>query len=177
MTSDSSRSDSTAAPGPVPGPAPNPAPDWAAIRQAYVGQGATVRNICRAHGIQVQTLYRMAGKHDWPRRRESGTNAQERKTLQLLARLRRIAEGQIDEIEARRARPDPSSPGEPERDARALTALVKLIEHIAAVEAKHRMRRNGSGGASEIDRARRRADLANKLVAMLEQERDTPLPE
>ena len=104
--------------------------------------------------------------------------------MQLLARLRRIAEGQIDEIETRRAaRTDPSLPGEPERDARALTALAKLIEHIAAIGAKQ-VRRDGTrdgtqdnGGGSEADRARRRSELANKLIAMLEQERGAPLPE
>ena len=167
MTIASSRSDKPAA-----------AADWAAIRQAYVSQGMSVRDICQTYAIHSQTLYRRAGKEGWPLRRESHSDAEQRQTLQLLARLRRIAEGQIDEIEARRAaRTNLSSPSEPERDARALTALAKLIEHIAAIEAKHQVRRDGSGRGSEADRARRRAELASKLIAMLEQERGEALPE
>lgn len=171
MTSASSPSDSEA-----------PAPDWAAIRRAYVSRDTAVRDICQAHGIHSQALYRRASKEGWPRRRESQSDAEQRQTLQLLARLRRLAEGQIDEIETRRAATtDPSLPSEPERDARALTALAKLIEHIAAIEAKHQVRRDvtqdGTGGDSEADRARRRSELANKLIAMLEQERGAPLPE
>jgi transposase-like protein len=171
MTSASSRSDRAA-----------PAHDWAAIRQAYVDRKTSVRDICRLHGIHSQALYRRADKEGWRRRRESQSNAKQRQTLQLLARLRRIARSQIDEIEARcKATTDPASPGEPERDARALTALVKLIEHIAAIEAKHQVRRDGTrdgtGGGSEADRSRRRTELADKLIAMLEQERGTPLPE
>jgi transposase-like protein len=170
MTSASCQSDRAAA-----------APDWAAIRHAYVSQGVAVREICRSHGIHSQTLYRRAGQEAWPRRRESRNTAEERKTLRLLARLRRIAEGQIDEIEARRTTRTETSPGVPECDARALTALVKLMEHIAAIEAKHQVTRDGTrdgtGEKSQADRARRRAELANKLIAMLEQERGAPLPE
>jgi hypothetical protein len=171
MTSASSRSDSAAA-----------IPDWAAIRQAYVSRETPVLDICRAHGIFSQTLYRVADKEGWPRRRESRSDAEQRRTRQLLARLRRIAESQIDEIEARRAaRTDTSSPGEPERDARALMALAKLIEHVAAIEAKHQVRRDatrdGNGRGSQAERSRRRAELADQLIAMLEQERGAPLPE
>jgi hypothetical protein len=172
-----SASDDCERPTETPGPE---APDWAAIRGAYVARSVPVRDICQAHAIHSQALYRRADKEGWPRRRESRSDAEQRRTLQLLARLRRIAEGQIDEIETRRAaRTDPPSPGEPERDARALTALAKLIEHIAAIEARHQVRRDGTrdGGSSQADRARRRAELADKLIAMLEQERGTPLPE
>ena len=161
MTFASSRSDDPAA-----------GPDWAAVRQAYVGQGVTVRDICRAHGINTQMLYRKADREAWPRRRESMTTAEERKTLRLLARLRRLAAGQIDAIEAHRG-----SRKDPERDARAVTALVKLVEHIMALEARHQVRRDGSGGETRADRAQRRADLADRLIAMLEQERGAPLPE
>ena len=154
----------------TPGP---DAPDWAAIRDAYVDRGVPVRDICQAHAIHSQALYRRAEKEDWPRRREKRSDAEQRRTLKILARLRRLAEGQIDEIETRRAaRTEPPSPGEPERDARALTALAKLIEHIAAIEARHQVRRDTrDGGGSQADRARRRAELADKLIAMLEQER------
>lgn len=139
MTSASKHSDSGMA------DRPTAAHDWEAIREAYVSRDVAVRDICRLHGVHSQALYRKADKEDWPRRRESQADAEQRRTLQLLARLRRIAEGQIDEIEARRAaRTDPSSPNEPERDARALTALAKLIEHVAAIEAKHQVRRNTS---------------------------------
>ena len=169
MTSASSQSD---------GATPAAETDWPAIRQAYVGQEASVRDICRRHKIHTQALYRRAGKEGWPRRRETTIDAEQRQSLQLLARLRRIAEGQIDEIEARReARTGPAPAGEPERDARALTALAKLIEHVAAIEAKHQVRRDGSGGDSQAERARRRAQLADKLIAMLEQEHGAPLPE
>ncbi len=161
MTCASSRSDDPAA-----------QPDWTAIRQAYVGRGVNVSDICRAHGINTQTLYRQADREAWPRRRERKTTAEERKTLRLLARLRRLAAGQIDAIEARRG-----SRKDPERDARALMALVKLVEHITALEARHQVRRDGSGGDFQADRAQRRADLADKLIAMLEQERGAPLPE
>ena len=177
MTSASSRADPPAV-SPNLGETEPEVPNWAAIRHAYVAQGTPVRDICRAHGIYSQTLYRIAGKEGWPRRRERQGDAEARKTLQLLARLRRLANGQIDEIEARRAaKPSMSSPGEPERDARALTALAKLIEHVAAIEAKHQVRRDGSGGGSQAERTRRRAELADKLIAMLEQERGAPLPE
>ena len=181
MTSASSRSDPPAAAPDASGPAPS-GPDWAAIRQAYENRECGVRALCRLHGIHSQTLYRKAGKEGWPLRRESPGDAEERKTMQLVARLRRIAEGQIDEFEARRAaRTELSSPSEPERDARALTALAKLIEHIGAIEAKHRTRRDanrdGTGAGSEAHRARRRAELADKLIAMLEQEHGAPLPE
>ena len=163
----------------TPGP---DAPDWAAIRDAYVDRGVPVRDICQAHAIHSQALYRRAEKEDWPRRREKRSDAEQRRTLKILARLRRLAEGQIDEIEARRAaRTDPSSPAEPERDARALTALAKLIEHIAAIEAKHQVGRHGAQDGTDreqqADRARRRAALADQLIAMLEQERGAPLPE
>jgi transposase-like protein len=167
MTCASSRSDKPAA-----------AADWAAIRQAYVSQDMTVRDICQTHAIHSQTLYRRAVKEGWPLRHGSHGDAEQRQTLQLLARLRRVAERQIDDIEARRAaRTDLSAPSEPERDARALTALAKLIEHIAAIKAKHQVRRDDTGGGSQADRARRRSELANKLIAMLEQERGAPLPE
>lgn len=157
-------------------------PDWSAVRHAYVDQGMPVREICRIHGIYSQTLYRQAAKEDWPRRRERRCDAEARDTLQLLGRLRRLADGQIAEIEARRAaKQGPTSPGDAERDARGLTALAKLIEHISAIEAKHQVRRDGPGdgtaGHSQDDRARRRSLLADKLIAMLEQERGAPLPE
>ena len=159
-----------------------PAPDWAAIRRAYVSRDASVRDICRNHAIHSQALYRRAGKEGWPLRHESQSVAEQRQTLQLLSRLRRLAEGQIDEIETRRASAtDQSLPTEPERDARALTVLAKLIEQIAAMEAKHQVRRgvtrDGTGGDSEAERARKRSELADKLIAMLEQERGSPLPE
>jgi hypothetical protein len=173
MTSASDDCEGTETPGPD-------APDWAAIRDAYVGRSVPVRDICQAHAIHSQALYRRAENEGWPRRREKRGDAEQRRTRHLLVRLRRIAEGQIDEIETRRAaRTDPPSPGEPERDARALTALVKLIEHIAAIGARHQVRRDGTrdGGGSQADRARRRAELADKLIAMLEQERGAPLPE
>ena len=171
MTSASSPSDTQA-----------PGPDWPAIRQAYVSRDTAVRELCRLHGIHSQTLYRKAGKEGWPLRRESQSDAEQRQTLLLLGRLRRLAEGQIEELEMRRARTaDPSLPGEPERDARALTSLAKLIEQIAIIEAKHQARRDvtrdGIGRDSEADRARRRSELADKLIAMLEQERGSPLPE
>ena len=142
----------------------------------------SVRDICITHGIFSQALYRRADKEGWPRRREPREDAEARKTLKLLARLRRLARGQIDQIEARRAgKPDVSSPGDAERDARALTALAKLIEHIAAIEAKHQVGRHGAQDGtdrgSQADRARRRAALADQLIAMLEQERGAPLPE
>lgn len=149
--------------------------DWPAIRQAYVGQESSVRAICRSYGIHSQALYRMAGKEGWPRRREKRDDAEQRQSLQLLARLRRMAKAQIDEIEARRK--DAAAPKEPERDARALTALAKLIEHVVDLEAKHQVRRDGSAGGSQAERARRRAQLADKLIAMLEQEHGAPLPE
>lgn len=117
----------------------------------------------------------MAGKEGWPRRRERRDDAEQRQSLQLLARLRRMAKAQIDEIEARRK--DAAAPKEPERDARALTALAKLIEHVAGLEAKHQVRRDGSAGGSQAERARRRAQLADKLIAMLEQEHGAPLPD
>ena len=158
------------------------APDWCAIRHAYVDRGIPVRDICRTHGIYSQTLYRQADKEGWPRRRKRQSDAEARDSLQLLARSRRLAHGQIAEIEARRAaKQDPTSPGEAERDARALTALAKLIEHISAIEAKQQVRRDGprdgTAGESQDDRARRRSLLADKLIAMLEQERGSPLPE
>lgn len=158
------------------------ATDWDAVRQAYVNQDTPVRDICSAHGIFSQTLYRRADKEGWPRRREPREDAEARKILKLLTRLRRLAKGQIDEIEARRAgKPDVSSPADAERDARALTALAKLIEHIAAIEAKHQVGRHGAHDGTDpeqqADRARRRAALADQLIAMLEQERGAPLPE
>jgi transposase-like protein len=149
--------------------------DWPAIRQAYVGQERSVRAICQNYGIHSQALYRQAGKEGWPRRREKQGDAEQRQSLQLLGRLRRIAKAQIDEIEARRT--DAAAPKEPERDARALIALAKLIEHVAGLEAKHQVRRDGSAGGDQAERARRRAQLADKLIAMLEQERGAPLPE
>jgi transposase-like protein len=160
----------------------SPTTDWEAVRQAYVNQSTPVRDICRTHGIFSQTLYRRAGKEGWPRRREPREDAEARKTLKLLARLRRLARDQIDQIEARRAdTQDRSSPADAERDARTLTALAKLIEHIAAIEAKHRVRRHGAHDGTDrepqADRARRRAALADQLIAMLEQERGAPLPE
>lgn len=156
--------------------------DWEAVRQAYMNQSIPVRDICSTHGIFSQTLYRRAGKEGWPRRREPRDDAEARKTLKLLARLRRLAKGEIDQLEARRAgTSDVSSPANAERDARALTALAKLIEHIAAIEAKHRVGRNGAQDGTDreqhADRARRRAALADQLIAMLEQERGAPLPE
>ena len=156
--------------------------DWESVRQAYVDQGTPVRDICREHGIFSQALYRRAGKEGWPRRREPPEDAEARKTLKLLARLRRLAKGQIEQIEARRAGvTDFSSPADAERDARALTSLAKLIEHIAAIEAKHQAGRHGAQDGtdrgSQADRARRRAALADQLIAMLEQERGAPLPE
>ena len=156
--------------------------DWEAVRQAYVNQDTPVRDICSAHGIFSQALYRRAGKEGWPRRREPRDDAEARKTLKLLTRLRRLAKGQIGQIEARRAgNAEMSSPADAERDARALTALAKLIEHIAAIEAKHQVGRHGANdgtdGVSQADRARRRAALADQLIAMLEQERGAPLPE
>jgi transposase-like protein len=160
----------------------SPTTDWEAVRQAYVNQSTPVRDICQAHGIFSQALYRRAGKEGWPRRREPREHAEARKTLRLLGRLRRLAKGQIDQIEARRAgKSDRSSPAGAERDARALTALAKLIEHIAAIEAKHQVGRHGAQDGtdreSQADRDRRRAALADQLIAMLEQERGTPLPE
>ena len=149
--------------------------DWPAIRQAYVGKESSVRDICQSHGIHSQALYRRAGKEGWPRRREKRDDAEQRQSLQLLARLRRIARAQIDEIETRRR--DDAAPKEPERDARALTALAKLIEHVAGLEAKHQVRRDGGAGGDQAERARRRAQLADKLIAMLEQEHGAPLPE
>ena len=149
--------------------------DWPAIRQAYVGQQTSVRAICQHHGIHSQALYRRAGKEGWPRRREKQGDAEQRQSLQLLARLRRIAKAQINDIEARRK--DAAAPREPERDARALTALAKLIEHVGDLEAKHQVRRDDSAGGSQAERARRRAQLADKLIAMLEQEHGAPLPE
>ena len=156
--------------------------DWEAVREAYVNHSTPVRDICSAHGIFSQALYRRAEKEGWPRRREPRDDAEARKTWKLLTRLRRLAKGQIDEIEARRAgNSDVSSPADAERDARALTALAKLIEHIAAIEAKHRVKRHGAQDGTDreqhADRARRRAALADQLIAMLEQERGTPLPE
>lgn len=157
--------------------------DWEAVRQAYVNHGTPVRDICQAHGIFSQTLYRRAGKEGWPRRREPREDAEARKTWKLLSRLRRLAKGQIDQIEARRAaKPDVSTSADAERDARALTALAKLIEHIAAIEAKHQVGRHGGAQdgtdrEQQADRARRRAALADQLIAMLEQERGAPLPE
>lgn len=158
------------------------APDWSTIRHAYVDQGIPVRDICRTHGIYSQTLYRQADKQGWPRRRQRQSDAETRDSFQLLARLRRLAHGQIAEIEARRAaKRDPTSPVQSERDARALTALAKLIEQISAIEAKQQVRRDGlrdgTAGESQDDRARRRSLLADKLIAMLEQERGSPLPE
>jgi transposase-like protein len=154
--------------------------DWEAVRHAYVAQRIPVRDICRDHGIFSQALYRRAGKEGWPRRREPREDAEARKTLKLLARLRRLAKGQIDQIEARSAGKT-DSPGEAERDARTLTALAKLIEHIAAIEAKHQVGRHGAqdgtDGQSQAHRARRRAQLADQLIAMLEQERGAALPE
>jgi hypothetical protein len=156
--------------------------DWEAVRQAYVNRSIPVRDICSTHGIFSQTLYRKAGKEGWPRRREPRNDAEARKTLKLLGRLRRLAKGQIDQIEARRGgKSNVSSPADAERDARALTALAKLIEHIAAIEAKHQAGRHGAQDGtdrgSQADRARRRAALADQLIAMLEQERGAPLPE
>jgi hypothetical protein len=158
------------------------ATDWDAVRQAYVNRSIPVRDICSTHGIFSQSLYRRAGKEGWPRRREPREDAEARKTMKLLARLRRLARGQIDQIETRRAgKPDGFSSGNAERDARALTALAKLIEHIAAIEAKHQAGRHGAQDGtdrgSQADRARRRAALADQLIAMLEQERGAPLPE
>ena len=77
--------------------------DWEAVRQAYVNQDTPVRDICRAHGIFSQALYRRAGKEGWPRRREPREDAEARKTWKLLTRLRRLAKDQIDQIETRRA--------------------------------------------------------------------------
>jgi hypothetical protein len=146
-----------------------------------VNRSIPVRDICCTHGIFSQALYRRAGKEGWPRRREPREDAEARKTLKLLARLRRLARGQIDQIEARRAGKADGSSGNAERDARALTALAKLIEHIAAIEAKHQVGRHGAqdgtGREQQADRARRRAALADQLIAMLEQERGAPLPE
>jgi hypothetical protein len=168
----------------MPAPADNSlATDWEAVRQAYVSRSIPVRDICSTYGIFSQALYRRAGKEGWPRRREPRDDAEARKTLKLLARLRRLATGQIDQIEARRAgHADGSSSGNAERDARALTALAKLIEQIAAIEAKHQVGRrhgaqDGTDRGSQADRARRRAALADQLIAMLEQERGAPLPE
>jgi transposase-like protein len=99
MTSASSRSDDPAA-----------QPDWTAIRQAYVGRASPVRDICRAHGINTQTLYRQAAPGSLaapPRAQDHCRGAQD--ACRLLARLRRLAAGQIDAIEARRAAG--SSPG------------------------------------------------------------------
>ena len=153
-----------------------PATDWAAVRRAYVNDGVAVREICRIHAIQAQTLYRRARQEGWPRRRPSEGDGSEDASLRLLARLRRIAEDQIAEVEARRATRAGATPsGEPERDARILNELVKLIERIAAIEAKHQVRRDGSLEGSQTDRAQRRADLADKLIAMLEQDRGAPL--
>ena len=158
---------------------PSRARDWAAIREAYASRETSIRDICRIHGIHSQELYRTVQKEGWPLRRES--RGGRRQTLQMLTRLRRIAESQIDEIETRSARTELATPAEPERDARALTALVKLIEHIAALEAKIHVRRDATredaGGPSPADRARRRSELADKLIAMLEQERGAPLPD
>jgi hypothetical protein len=172
----------TSASGMPAPPDDSPATDWEAVRQAYVNRSIPVRDICNTHGIFSQALYRRAGKEGWPRRREPREDAEARKTLKLLARLRRLARGQIDQIEARRAgKPDGSSSGNAERDARALTALAKLIEHIAAIEAKHQVGRHGAqdgtGREQQADRARRRAALADQLIAMLEQEHGAPLPE
>jgi transposase-like protein len=163
-------------------PNDSPETDWEAVRQAYVNHGTPVRDICQAHGIFSQTLYRRAGKEGWPRRREPREDAEARKTWKLLTRLRRLAKGQIDQIEARRAgKPDVSTSADAERDARALTALAKLIEHIAAIEAKHQVGRHGAQDGTDreqqADRARRRAELADQLIAMLEQERGATLPE
>jgi hypothetical protein len=156
--------------------------DWDAVRQAYVNRSIPVRDICSTHGIFSHALYRRAGQEGWPRRREPRDDAEARKTLKLLARLRRLAKSQIDQIEARGAgKADGSPSGNAERDARALTALAKLIEHIAAIEAKHQAGRHGAqdgiGRGSQADRARRRAVLADQLIAMLEQERGAPLPD
>lgn len=170
MTGASSQSDSPAA------------PDWAIIRQAYADRRLAVRDICRDHGIHSQMLYRRAEAEGWPLRRARRGDCGQRKSARMLDRLRRIAERQIGEIEARRAAASgPASPGDAERDARALTALARLIEHVEAIAAKHQAGRDGSGDmadpGSEAERARRRAALADKLIAMLEQERGAALPE
>lgn len=151
--------------------------DWAAIRQAYCDGKLTIAEIEKRFGVQRTSIYHRIDSERWPRRKPARRGGRS-KAEQLLARLKHIVEQRIAEFEDTDGAEAQRSGANLERDARALAALVKLMDKIVELETAARNARHGGARRwSPAELARRRAALAQKLVAMLEQERGRPLPD
>jgi transposase-like protein len=135
--------------------------DWAAVRHAYCTSDQKVGDICRQHGISINSLYYRRKTQSWPHRyRISATatktpkqihNSKIERLYLLLDRLMKEFEMQPmsagnDEGVAKTATADR------ERSARTLSSLIRSFEKIKELEAEEMTNSHETDG-DEINEA------------------------
>lgn len=160
----------TRAPAPPHRRAPGSIP-WGEIRAAYEGSDVPLHLVASAYGIGVTDIYPRAERDGWQLRRRRW--ALERKARRaaagaaparidrsdLVERMFRAVERQIEDIELRSAERD----GEPdERDARTLGALARTLELLIGMENAEAAKQ--TEGRRDIDDLRR--DLARRIEGL-----------
>ncbi|MBP0573644.1 hypothetical protein J8J27_23370, partial [Mycobacterium tuberculosis] len=115
---------------------------WTEIRAAYEGSDVPLALVADAYGIGVTDIYPRAEREGWMlRRRRRSLERKQNRTKpggppradrrELVERMFRAVERQIEEIELRAAAAD----GEPdERDARSLGALARTLDLLIGLE-------------------------------------------
>lgn len=161
----------TRAPGSVFRRRPPGSIPWDEIRAAYEGSDVALHLVASAYGIGVTDIYPRADREGWQlRRRRWALERKARRTAagdtparidrsDLVERMFRAVERQIEDIELRSAERD----GEPdERDARTLGALARTLELLIGMETAEAAKQ--TEGRRDIDDLRR--DLARRIEGL-----------
>lgn len=150
------------APGSIP---------WSEIRAAYEGSDVPLHLVASAYGIGVTDIYPRAERDGWVlRRRRWALERKARRSTSatparidrsdLVERMFKAVERQIEDIELRAADQD----GEPdERDARTLGALARTLELLIGMETAEAAAKQNEG-RGDIDQLRR--ELARRIEGL-----------
>jgi hypothetical protein len=147
--------------------------DWAAVRREYEEGPLTVAEISARWGIPQTTIRDRARQDGWRMRSERPSQPRNRGAGLLNQLYLAVAQG-LDEIGT--LGPDRSA-ADRERDTRTLASLVKLSEKIVQLEKQARDKAAGTVEWTQEYRDRKREELAQRVIRMLEQIRGAPLPE
>lgn len=124
-------------------------PDWATIRGEYEGRMFVPAMICRRHGITLSQLRYRREKEDW-----LSLRAHPPSRMHLVARMLRVLDGQIRELENARDMPI-------DKRAKMLADQVRTMDKLIELGATERN--------VEPPTRKDMTDLRAKLVKRLEQ--------
>ncbi|MDX2264588.1 MAG: helix-turn-helix domain-containing protein [Hyphomicrobiales bacterium] len=131
--------------------------DWPAMIQAYARGEASVRDLCRRHGVSASALYRRLKAGGVMRRRappEAG----------LLMRLAKALEKKMSRFEESLNAGGALSTADQEREARTLSSLLRMFERISTLSERERKTEATKGTTVDADTLR--AELAARLEAL-----------